>query len=49
MREKALILGILIGTFVSFFYLTTLATEIVCHYNGYYQQGIDDERELFNG
>ena len=47
MWTKSLTLIMLLITFLSSFVATTYVTDWVCYHNGYYQQGIDEERELF--
>jgi hypothetical protein len=43
MVRKIILLG---AVFVVVFFLTTAISDFVCHVTGYYQVGIQEEREL---
>lgn len=47
MKEKFLVFNILFWTFLIVFFITTAFTDMVARSNGYYQQGIDDERGVY--
>jgi hypothetical protein len=49
MRDKIYIMLILLVTFAVTFIFVTAATDTVAKANGYYSQGIQDERDMENG
>ncbi len=46
MKDRILIILILLVTFLSIFFLTTLVNDLYCKATGYYVPGLEDARDI---